>query len=117
MSESYAARLVHFRVRSADPAAPLRVMSSSRLLPGSRRQVHVEGAIVYLRELEPALREMPRIYEFLGHFQSDAAAAALARALEDDLEGEATLEIGRQEVPIEAMAICEALLSAEPRLS
>ena len=82
-------------------------------MPGERRQVHERGAIVYVRTLEPALREMPRIYEFLAHFQSEEAATALAVRLEADLQGvRALLEIRRREVPVDAELIRQALLEA-----
>ena len=106
-------RLVYFRVLCADHRAPLRVMAAPSLVPGERRQVHESGAIVYVRTLEPALREMPRIYEFLAHFQSEEAASALAARLEADLQGaDALLEIRRREVPVDAELIRAALVEA-----
>src|SRR5205814_6107397 len=106
-------RLVYFRVLSAAHLDPLRVMSSTSLVPGDRRQVHPRGAIVYVRTLEPVLREMPRIYEFLAHFQSEEAAAALAARLEADLGGGAArLEIRRREVALDAELIRTALVEA-----
>jgi hypothetical protein len=109
--------MVTLRVRSLDPRITFRVMNASVLIPGHRRPVldkgKETGAIIYVRTVEPALTEMPRIYEFLAHFPSKRAAAALAARLEADLAGlEATLEIRRQDVPLDGTAILEALLSA-----
>jgi hypothetical protein len=105
--------LVCFRVRSADPRVTLRLLAARTVVPGFRRQVHPGASIVYVRALEPALREMPRSYEFLAHFQSESAAALLANRMEVDLHGMgATLEIRRSEVPIQSVAILEALLAA-----
>ena len=109
-------RLVYFRVLSRDQLAPLRVMSAASLVPGDRFQVHERGAIVYVRTLEPALLEMPRIYEFLAHFQSEEAAAAVAARLEAELQGApAVLEIRRQDVAVDAAVIRQALLDAAAR--
>ena len=70
-----------------------------------------EGGIVYVRALEPALVDMPRIYEFLAHFRSENAAAVLASCLESELlDTGAILEIRGSEVPIEGAAIHDALL-------
>jgi len=69
--------------------------------------------LIYVRAVEPALTEMPRIYEFLAHFHSSRAAAVLAHCLEAGLEGTtATLEIRRVEVALESEAIRRALLEA-----
>jgi hypothetical protein len=66
-----------------------------------------------VRSVEPALTEMPRIYEFLAHFQSARAASILAQRLEADLEGTtATLEIRRVEIALESEAIRRALMEA-----
>jgi hypothetical protein len=109
--------MVSFRIRSADPRAPFRVMGARTVLPGIRRSVQEEGAdegaFIYVRTVEPALIEMPRIYEFLAHFPSPNAAGVLAARLEADLGGTgATLEIRRVEVPIDSAAILTALLTA-----
>jgi hypothetical protein len=105
--------MVSFRVRSSDPRVAFRVMATHTLVPGLRRAVHHAGSLIYVRAVEPALTEMPRIYEFLAHFQSSRAAAILAQRLEADLEGTAaTLEIRRVEVPRESEAIRRALLEA-----
>lgn len=108
--------MVSFRVRSADPRIPLRLIAADgRLVPGLRRQV-ADGGIVYVRAVEPALTWMPRIYEFLAHFRSESGAAMVANHLEADLQGTvATLEIRRAEVPVESSAIREALLAARAR--
>lgn len=108
--------MVSFRVRSADPGVPVRLIASATLVPGLRRQVAdggAEGGIIYLRALEPALTCMPRIYEFLAQFRSEKGASVVADHLEADLQGTvATLEIRRAEVPLESSAILEALLMA-----
>lgn len=109
--------MVSFRVRSAHPRVTFRVMAAPTVIPGQRRPVEEEGAdegaFIYVRTVEPALLEMPRIYEFLAHFPSSSAAAGLAGRLEEDLRGTgATLEIRRVEVPIESAAILTALLTA-----
>jgi hypothetical protein len=105
--------MVSFRIRSSDPRVAFRVMATHTLVPGLRRAVHHAGSLIYVRSVEPALTEMPRIYEFLAHFQSARAAAILAQRLEADLEGTtATLEIRRVEVPLESEAIRRALLEA-----
>jgi hypothetical protein len=109
--------MVSFRIRSKDPRLTFRVMASTTVIPGHRRSVQDEGAdegaFIYVRTVEPALTEMPRIYEFLAHFPSRNAAAVLAERLEADLRGTgAILEIRRVEVPIESASILTALLSA-----
>jgi hypothetical protein len=111
VSPASASGMVSFRVRSADPHLPLRMMGTHALVPGGRRQLR-EGGIVYVRAMEPALVDMPRIYEFLAHFRSENAAAVLASCLESDLlDRGAILEIRGSEVPIEGAAIRDALLA------
>jgi hypothetical protein len=103
--------MVALRVRSYDSHVPLRLMSTHALVPGGRRQVR-EGGIVYVRALEPALMEMPRIYEFLAHFRTETAAAVIASCLEAELlDTGAILEIRGVEVPIDGTAIRDALLA------
>jgi hypothetical protein len=105
--------MVSFRVRTADTRVPFRLMATHTLVPGLRRAVHHAGSFIYVRVVEPALVEMPRIYEFLAHFKSASAVATLAQRLEVDLEGtEATLEIRRVDVPLESEAIRRALVEA-----
>lgn len=105
--------MVSFRIRSSDPRVAFRLMATHTLVPGLRRAVHHAGSFIYVRAVEPALTEMPRIYEFLAHFQSGRAAAILAQRLQADLEETtATLEIRRVEVPLESEAIRRALLEA-----
>lgn len=105
--------VVAFRVRSYDPEVPFRVMATRTVVPGVRRQVHNGGAIVYVRAVDPALRNMPRIYEFLAQFGSENAAAILANRLWSDLQGmDAILEIRRVEVRMQRTAIRDALLMA-----
>jgi hypothetical protein len=105
--------MVSFRIRSSDPRVAFRLMATHTLVPGLRRAVHHAGSFIYVRAVEPALTEMPRIYEFLAHFQSGRAAAILAQRLEADLEETtATLEIRRVEVALESEAIRRALLEA-----
>jgi plasmid stabilization system protein ParE len=105
--------MVSFCIRSADPLIAFRLMGTRTLVPGMRRAVHRGGSLIYVRAVEPALTEMPRIYEFLAHFQTASAAAVLAQRLEMDLAGvAATLEIRRLEVPVEGEAILRALVEA-----
>jgi hypothetical protein len=105
--------MVSFRVRSSDPLVAFRLMGTRTLVPGMRRGVHRGGSLIYVRAVEPALIEMPRIYEFLAHFQTASAAAVLAQRLEMDLAGmAATLEVRKQEVPTEGEAILRALVEA-----
>ena len=109
--------MVSFRVRARDPRVSFRLMAATMVLPGQRRVIEDEeageGVLIYVRTVEPALTEMPRIYEFLAHFPCESAAAPLAERIEADLRGtEATLEIRRVDVPIDAAAILTALLSA-----
>jgi len=105
--------MVSFRVRSADPLVAFRLMGTQTLVPGMRRAVHRGGSLIYVRAVEPALTEMPRIYEFLAHFQSASGAAVLAQRLELDLAGMAAiLEVRRTEVPAEGEAIQKALVEA-----
>jgi hypothetical protein len=105
------AGMVSLRVRSSDSHIPLRLMSTHALVPGGRRQVR-EGGIVYVRALEPALMDMPRIYEFLAHFRTETAAAVIASCLEAELlDTGAMLEIRGVEVPIDGAAIRDALLA------
>jgi hypothetical protein len=105
--------MVAFRVRSAEPLVAFRLMGTHTLVPGMRRAVHRGGSLIYVRVVEPALTEMPRIYEFLAHFPSASAAAVLAQRLEMDLAGmAATLEVRRVEVPVDGEAILRALVEA-----
>ena len=109
--------MVSMRVRTADPRVSVRLMAATMLLPGQRRVIPDEeagdGVLIYVRTVEPALTEMPRIYEFLAHFPCETAAAPLAEQIEADLrETGATLEIRRADVPIDAAAILTALLTA-----
>jgi hypothetical protein len=88
-------------------------MATRTIAPGVRRHVHNGGVIVYLRAEDPALRNMPRIHEFLAQFGSENAAGILANRLWTDLQGTgATLEIGRVEVRMQSPAIRDALLMA-----
>jgi hypothetical protein len=105
--------MVSFCVRSPDPLVAFRLMGTDTLVPGFRRYVHAGGTLIYVRAVEPALMEMPRIYEFLAHFQSEGAAAAIARRLEEGLDRQrGILEIRRTEVPIRRDAIQRALIAA-----
>jgi hypothetical protein len=105
--------VVAFRVRSADPEVPFRLMGNRTLFPGLRRRVDNGGVIVYVRVLEPVLKNMPRIYEFVAKFGSESGAGNLANWLWSHLQGtDAILEIRRVEVPIQSSAIREALLAA-----
>lgn len=105
--------LVCFRVRSRDPRVVFRVMATRTVFPGLRRFIQDGGTIIYVRTEEPALTEMPRIYEFLAQFRSENGAAILATYLEADLQGTSTtLEIRRADVPLESDAIRQALVTA-----
>jgi hypothetical protein len=109
--------MVSLRVRTRDAGVSVRLMAADRMLPGQRRVIvdeeAGEGVLIYVRTVEPALTEMPRIYEFLAHFPCESAAAPLAEQLEAGLrETGATLEIRRADVPIDAAAILTALLTA-----
>jgi hypothetical protein len=109
--------MVSVRVRSRDPRVSFRLMAATMVLPGQRRVIADgeagEGVLIYVRTVEPALVEMPRIHEFLAHFPCESAAAPLAEQIEADLRAtEATLEIRRLDVPIDAAAILTALLTA-----
>jgi hypothetical protein len=104
---------VAFSVRSLDSEIPFRVMATRTIVPGVRRHVYNGGVIVYLRAVDPALSNMPRIHEFLAQFGSENAAGILANRLCTDLQGTgATLEIGRVEVRMQSAAIRDALLMA-----
>ena len=109
--------MVSFRVRTRDPRVSFRLMAAMAVMPGQRRLIADEeageGVLIYVRTVEPALTEMPRIYEFLAHFPCESAAAPLAEEIEAGLRGiEARLEIRRLDVPIDAAAILTALLTA-----
>ena len=68
--------------------------------------------IVYVRAVEPALIDMPRIYEFLAQFRTETAAAVLASCLESELlDTGAILEIRGSEVAIDGAVIRDALLA------
>jgi hypothetical protein len=109
--------MISLRVRTRDPRVGFRLMGETMVLPGQRRVIADkeagDGVLIYVRTVEPALMEMPRIYEFLAHFPCESAAAPLAEHLEAGLrETGATLEIRREDVPIDAAAILTALLTA-----
>jgi len=104
---------VAFRIRSFDSEVHFRVMATHNVVPGVRRHVHNGGVIVYVRAVDPALTNMPRIHEFLVQLGSENAAGILANRLWSDLQGTgATLEIGRVEVHMQSAAIRDALLMA-----
>lgn len=104
--------LVAFTVRTRDPAVAFRVMPTRTRVPGNRRELHEGAAVIYVRTVQPALVELPRVYEFLAQFRSVSAAGILARQLEADLrDTDAVLEVRGEEIPIEGTAIREALLA------
>jgi hypothetical protein len=104
------AGMVALRLRTADATVAQRVMDTRMLIPGTRRHLAEGGVIIYVRALEPALTEMPRIYELLAQYRSDADVESIAAALEEDLHGSgAALEVRRVEVPIDRAMIALAL--------
>jgi hypothetical protein len=107
---------VKFCLRSLDPETPFRVMAKRTLVPGARRTILDGGVITYFRSRPPLFREMPFVYEFVAQFQSANAARILAERLCADLAGtDATLEVEKDEVPLESEPIRDALLACLSR--
>jgi hypothetical protein len=107
------AREVDFRLITIDPDVPFRLMGTRTLVPGMRRYIHNGGVIVYRGPLRDAGGSAPGLYEFSAQFGSDTAAALMANRMWSDLLGlGARLEIGGIEVPLDHIAIKEAMLGA-----
>jgi hypothetical protein len=111
--EPLLARAAEFRLVSLDPDVPFRLMATRTLVPGARRYIHNGGVIVYHGARRDARGATAGVYEFSAQFGSDAAAALMANRMWSDLLGlGARLEIGGVEVPLDHVAIRDAILSA-----
>jgi hypothetical protein len=106
--------IVHLRLETMDPAAPLRLMATRTLVPGQRRRIKEGGVLVYERTVRPPSRSEPGTYEFLAQFGSENAAGLMANTLWNDLHGlGARLLVEGSEVSLTNAAIKDALLAAQ----
>ena len=110
--ESWAG-VVHLRLETIDPAAPLRLMKTRTLVPGQRRWIKEGGGIVYERMVQAPSAGHPGAYDFVAQFGSENAAGLLANTLWNDLHGlGARLLVEGREVALTNAAIKDALLAA-----
>jgi hypothetical protein len=107
------AGVVHLRLETIDPAAPLRLMKARTLVPGQRRWIKEGGGVVYERMVQAPSAGHPGAYDFLAQFGSENAAGLMANTLWNDLHGlGARLLVEGREVALTNAAIKHALLAA-----
>lgn len=106
------AGLVHLRLETIDPAAPLRLMKTRTLVPGQRRWIKEGGGVVYERMVQAPSAGHPGAYDFVAQFGSENAAGLMANTLWNDLHGlGARLLVEGREVALTNAAIKDALLA------
>jgi hypothetical protein len=107
------AGVVHLRLETIDPSAPLRLMKTRTLVPGQRRWIKEGGGIVYERMVQAPSAWHSGAYDFLAQFGSENAAGLMANTLWNDLHGlGARLLVEGREVALTNAAIKDALLAA-----
>jgi len=107
------AGVVHLRLETIDPTAPLRLMKTRTLVPGQRRWIKEGGGVVYERMVEAPSAGHPGAYDFVAQFGSENAAGLMANTLWNDLHGlGARLLVEGREVALTNAAIKDALLTA-----
>ena len=105
--------VVHLRLETIDPAAPLRLMKTRTLVPGQRRWIKEGGGVVYERMVHAPSAGHPGAYDFVAQFGSENAAGLMANTLWNDLHGlGARLLVEGREVALTNAAIKDALLAA-----
>ncbi|HEU0105924.1 MAG TPA: hypothetical protein VFT38_07110 [Vicinamibacteria bacterium] len=105
--------VVHLRLETIDPAAPLRLMKTRTLVPGQRRWIKEGGGVVYERMVQEPSVGHPGAYDFVAQFGSENAAGLMANTLWNDLHGlGARLLVEGREVALTNAAIKDALLAA-----
>jgi hypothetical protein len=106
--------VVHLRLETVDPAAPLRLMATRTLVPGQRRRVKEGGVLVYERTVRQPSAGSPGAYDFVAQFGSENAAGLMANTLWNDLHGlGARLLVDGEETALTNAAIKDALLAAK----
>jgi hypothetical protein len=105
--------VLHLRLETIDPTAPLRLMKTRTLVPGQRRWIKEGGGIVYERMVQAPSAGHSGAYDFVAQFGSENAAGLMANTLWNDLHGlGARLLVEGREVALTNAAIKEALLAA-----
>lgn len=105
--------LVHLRLETIDPTAPMRLMKTRTLVPGQRRWIKEGGGVVYERMVQAPSAGHPGAYDFVAQFGSENAAGLMANTLWNDLHGlGARLLVEGREVALTNAAIKDALLAA-----
>lgn len=108
------AGVVHLRLETVDPTAPLRLMATRTLVPGQGRRIKEGGALVYERTVREPAAGNPGVYEFAAQFGSENAAGLMANTLWNDLHGlGARLLVDGEEVALTNAAIKDALLAGQ----
>jgi hypothetical protein len=108
------AGVVHVRLETVDPAAPLRLMATRTLVPGQRRRIKEGGVLVYERTVRNPSASDLGAYDFLAQFGSENTAGLMANTLWNDLHGlGARLLVEGEEVALNNAAIKDALLAAQ----
>jgi hypothetical protein len=106
--------VVHLRLETIDPTAPLRLMATRTVVPGQRRWIKEAGVFVYERMVRAPAAGKPGAYEFVAQFGSANAAGLMANTLWNDLHGlGARLLVEGEAVPLTNAAIKDALLAAQ----
>jgi hypothetical protein len=107
------AGVVHLRLETIDPTAPLRLMKTRTLVPGQRRWIKEGGGIVYEQMAQAPSAGHSGAYDFVAQFGSENAAGLMANTLWNDLHGlGARLLVEGREVALTNTAIKDALLAA-----
>jgi hypothetical protein len=106
--------VVHLRLETVDPTAPLRVMATRTLVPGQRRWIKEAGVFVYERMVRAPVAGKAGAYDFVAQFGSENAAGLMANTLWNDLHGLGVrLLVEGQEVGLTNASIKDALLAAQ----
>jgi hypothetical protein len=108
------AGVAHLRLESMDPAAPLGLMRTRTLAPGTRRRIRDGGVLVYEGTRRAPTAQEPGAYDFVAQFGSRNAAGVMANTLWSDLHGlGARLFVDDEEVELTNAAIKDALMAAQ----
>jgi hypothetical protein len=108
------AGVARLRLESMDPAAPLGLMRTRTLAPGTRRRVRDGGVLVYEGTRREPTAQEPGAYDFVAQFGSRNAAGVMANTLWSDLHGlGARLFVDEEEVELTNTAIKDALMAAQ----
>jgi len=106
--------VVHLRLETLDPTAPLRLMATRTLVPEQRRWIKEGGVFVYERMVRAPAAGKPGAYDFVVQFGSENGAGLMANTLWNDLHGlGARLLVEGEEVALTNSAIKDALLAAQ----